>query len=418
MLVQYIRLSDHAVIFIDLGGDQAAFHTLKEAAERAGKPFYFFSLGAHDGCSWDPIRNTPAFADDYLAATNGIAQGLRLEYGEGFGRTFFARLSAAEINQAFENLLIAGNRTPTFLDLADELREIAKQTRSRNQISEAFLAADQLVRYRAISELRAKQLYLSEVIEQGGVAVFYLPAAHAGGAARAIASLASWCTTVEAALRVEKGLSKRYTHLAIDEFAQIASGRSAVASALTLARKWQVMFYLIYQDSDQLRTADGDLNSIIRSTCQLVFFDAFSREDQDELMAFSKDEDKADNSETISRGRVSEHFGHRREPKLTRNEILDVSSTAMEAFWIPKLGKGHIEPVRFAVVPVKSKSQHERISNLPLPPLVGPVTASVGRSNAAGQQRRKRDPDYGTRQSKMRSLHDAISKRFEWKVRS
>ena len=248
--------------------------------------------------------------------------------------------------------------------------------------------------------------------------VFYLPTAHMGGAARAVASLASWCTTVEAATRVEKGSDTRYVHLAIDEYAQIAAGRSAVTSTLTLARKWNVIPYLVYQDSDQLKTADGDLNSIIRSNCQLVYFDAYSRDEQEELLAFSKDELKKDKSEGFSGFRYSEHVRKLREPKLTRNEVLDVSAVSMQAFFIPKLGLGHIEPIPFEVMPAKSKADHATLSKTPLPPLPGPVTTKPTHTSLGTRKRKHADPAKPDRLSKLHTLAQAIQKEETWKLRS
>jgi len=369
ILQQYIKLPGHAVIWIDLGGDQAAHWILRNAAYDAGKPFYLFSLGAHDCASWDPLLNTPAFSEDLTVAANGLAQGLRLEMGEGYGRTFWSRLSGAELNQAFDNLRAAGIELPSFEQLTLELRRLAETSRSRQHVSEAYLAADQILRYQALRERRTQELYLGRAIEESAVVVFYLPTAHHGGAARAVGSLAGWCTSVDAAYRYEHGLDKRTIHLAIDEFPQIASGRSAMSSALTLARKWGIQMYLVYQDGGQLNTADGDLTSIIRSQCQQILFTLESEEEQNALRYESKDVLRTLNSTSLNPLAATKQVREFWEPGLTRNEILDVSGVAMKAFGVFKLGDKHRDPIPFTVIPPTSKQEHEKLKRKPLPTL-------------------------------------------------
>ena len=256
LLIQFIRLVNHAIVYIDLGRDQAAFWILKEEAEKANKPFYFFSLGPHDGCSWDPLGNTPAFAADLNEAANGLATGMKLEHSDGYGRTFYSRLNVAALNSAFDALLAKGNTLPTFAELAKELHEQAAEQKGTS-VSESALALDQILRFSAIKDKRVNELYLGKAIEEDAVVVFHLTP---NPAAKAIATLAHWCTTIEASYRVATGMTKKTIHLGTDEFGVIAAGRSALSNSLVLSRKWGVRHYLTYQSSNQMKTADGDLN--------------------------------------------------------------------------------------------------------------------------------------------------------------
>lgn len=369
LLKQYLRLLHHVVIYIDLGGDLAAAWILKEAAEQAGKPFYFFSLGAHDGCSWDPVLNTPAFQDDVSVAVAGLAQGLRLEHGEGYGKTFWSRLSTRDIAQAFNHLAAAGIPLPTFQQLAEELSRMAESARSAQQTSEAYLAAEQLLRFQSLSGQRPQQLYLGNAIEEGAVVVLYLPAAHHVGAARAVASLAAWCTTVEASFRFEQGLEERIIHLAIDEFPQIAAARSAVDATLTMARKWSIQAYPVLQDIEQLKTPDGDAGAVIKSQCQRVIFTAETERTQTELRFESKDIRRTLEGMSIRNLSASTSTHEFIDPELTRNDILAINGEAMRALGVFKLGDKHRNPIPITIIPPTTKARHKQLKNTPWPRL-------------------------------------------------
>ncbi|MCA9262341.1 MAG: TraM recognition domain-containing protein [Planctomycetales bacterium] len=415
VLSQYVRFPNVSVVNIDLGGDQAAFWTLKEAADDAKKPFYFLSLGPHDSCSWDYLRNTPAFAEDLTAATMGTSQGMRLEYGEGYGRSFWSRLSGADINKAFDQLTAKGIVLPSFNDLCEELRLIAARSGRRQQVSEAYLAAEQLRRYAVLTERRERELWLGKAIEEGAVVYFYLPTAHHGAAARAIASLAAWCTTVEASYRVEKGLPERRIVLAIDEFPQIAAGRSAVSSTLTLARKWNIVMYLVLQDMEQARTADGDLKDILRSQCQQIIFTAESEEEQNYLRLRSQDVLRTLDSQSFRKLSATTSVREYWEPGLTRNEIMELNGVAMKAFGVFKLGDKHRDPIPFTILPAISKTDHTELKNKPLPPLVNvSPTATIGGNSVS--QLPTDSADRRKRADALTALLQAIQQEETWKM--
>lgn len=369
LLKQFVKKKDHAVVYIDLGGDQAAYWILRETANAAGKPFYSFSLGNHDCSSWDMINNTPAFADNPRAAASGISMSMKLEHAEGYGRTFWSRLSVADINKALDNLAAAGNTLPSFKEFGAELKRIAESKRG-NQTSEAHLAADQLLRYPAITQKRDNELYLSKAFDEGAVVVFHVPTSPDGGAAKAIASMATWCSTIEAGYRTATGKEPRTIHLAVDEYAQIAASKSTVDSTLALARKWGIRMYLVCQDFEQLKTPDGDLSSIIRSQCQQILFTTETKADQDALRYESKDILRQYNSESFQRITSTNQVRDVLEPSLTRNEILDCNGVAMDAFGVFKLGDKHRDPIRFTVVPPTTKAVHAKYKNKPLPKLI------------------------------------------------
>src|SRR5690606_10054727 len=142
-----------------------------------------------------------------LLASTGIARGLNLLYGEGYGKSFWSRLNQAVLHQAMDNLRARGIVLPTFYYVTMELRRMNRQSRASQHVSEAYLAAEQLLRYAVLTEKRSQQISLSQAIEEGACVMFYLPTALHSAASTAIASLAAWCVFVEASMRFDEGKS-------------------------------------------------------------------------------------------------------------------------------------------------------------------------------------------------------------------
>lgn len=363
---QYVALPKHSTIVIDLGGDKALYQSLARVAVKVGKPVYTVSLDEnHDNCGWEPILNTPSYAYNRQHMVAGIQCGLRLQHGDGYPTTFWSRKAAAEINKAFDSLRHAGCLLPSFPQFANELRINAEADRGK-QISEAHLAADELLRYRFLYEDNRRQLFLSKAIEESALVYFYLPTALDGGAARSLAALASWSTTVEAALRENEGKDDRTIHLVIDEYSQIASEKSTVEATLNLARKWNVQMTLVLQSFNQV---PEDLRGVIRTNCQLAIFDAYSKEEQEWLMRQSLEVNRPQQSTNESEFGFQSSLSSRDnwESELTHNRILEVSGQKQKFFLLLKLGQGHQNPIECTVRPAVSKEEHAELKKLPMP---------------------------------------------------
>ena len=118
-------------------------------------------------------------------------------------------------------------------------------------------------------------------------------------------------------------------------------------------------------------------------------------EEQDELRLESKDVLREQESRTEQdigiKGSVTKRF--ELEPGLTRNEIMDVNAIAMEAFGVFKLGDKHRDPIRFTIIPPRSKTRHAELANKPLPALehkTGAVNATLDEGQAAPRYDAKR----------------------------
>ena len=362
------------VIFIDLGGDKAAYQILKRAL-RPGKRLWLCSIDKrHDSFYFDPLITGSGFSDQ-LIASNAVGSGLNLIYSEGYGRSFWGRYNVADINDALDRLASRGIISATFKQLTEELKQIAKARGAQKQTSEAVLAADQLHRVHYFGEAPTpdKQLNLRQAIRNGDIVYFWCPTALYGWAARAIATLASWCVMVEMAQLDDDRNDGEHsappvTHLTIDEYAQVASGKSSLESQLVLSRKWGLQMTMVFQDYEQMRTPDGDLFPTLRSNCQRFIFDAISEDAQKDLMNASTDEIKYLPGRSISGTSTSNQERAYIAPALERSKVQAISGKAMWVFGIFNLGDKHRDPIPFEIIPpTNSVAEHNELKHLQMP---------------------------------------------------
>lgn len=422
LLVQFLLLPADCCFYIDLGGDQAALWILAEAANAAGKPFWIVSLdNTDDGACWDPITGTPAYAADITMAMSGTASGLQLLNGEGYGRKFWGRINYKAITEAFDVLLARLGRLPSFPELVRELVKQGKAQRNSQYVSEAYLAAEHLLRFDALTGKGSRRLDIGEAIEQAGVVVFHIPSALRGEAARAVASMALWSVLVQAAHRTALGLDKRYVHLAVDEYAQAASNRSAVDSGMVLARKWNISYWAVFQDDSQLITPEGDLRPVIRSQCQRFLFARESEEEIKELRNRSLDVLRPDHSHSLRGMSQTTSVRQVLEPGLTRNEILELSGVAMKAYAVLRLGDKHRDPIPFTVIPpTASPAEHEELKNKPLPKKTpaGAAHYSLPPGPLPTGQPLPADSGQAARRALLRRLADRLRSEETWRLHS
>ena len=382
-LTQFLADPTHSVVYVDLGGDQAAYWILENACRNLGIRMQLFTLSRfHRSTFFDPLVNTRAFAEDTTIAAANVASGLSLSHSEGYGRNFWGRLNTASINEGFDWLATHGavGRPHSLAELGAALRAIQRRNRQRTDSSEAVYAVDQILRYPTIgiAPNPQEQHSIGETIEYGGVSYFFLPTAIYGSTARAVGTFAAHTTMVEAADRLEQGKEPRVVHLAVDEFSQIASGRSNVEGQVTLSRKWGVQMHLVFQSREQMKTPDGDLGPILRDNCQRFLFTVASEDEQKELMACSEDEVKYLAQPQTSAFVPTTPLRSYLAPKLERNDILGINAKAMSAYAVLSLGDRHRDPIPFEVIPpTKSAAEHSALKRKRLPRRLFPLPLRV-----------------------------------------
>lgn len=392
LLLQFFAFG-HAIVVIDLGGDRPALHLLRAACEKSkalGKHFHFFSIdNRHKSLYFDPLVTGSGFKS-FIIGANAIASGLQLVHSDGYGRTFWSRFNLADLNEAFDRLREHRITNPTFADIVRELKRIAKERRRSDQVSESVLAAEQLCRIEhfGVAPTPKQQLSIADVISTGGIAYFWLPVAQFKAEARAIATLAAWCVMLELAERAEQNLAPCVTHLAIDEYAQIAAGKNSVESQLTLSRKWGLQMWPVFQSFEQMSTPDGNLWPVLRDNCQARFhFNLESEEDQRQLMYASEDELKTISTpstpDIVPTSTVRQFLA----PKLERNKILEISGKAMWTFGVFKLGDQHRDPIPFEIIPpTKSVEHHAELKLTEIPRKPNPTSDTTAATNDTSER--------------------------------
>ncbi|QDV74552.1 hypothetical protein [Botrimarina mediterranea] len=415
VLKQFVALPEDVCVYVDLGGDPVAYWVLADAAKKADKPVYFFSLNnLHDTVSWDPVLGTPAYAVDTTVASSGVATGLELLHGSGYGRSFYGRLNQREVDSAFDNLIAAKGRLPSFPELVRELSRMGEASRNAKHVSEAFLAAERLLRYDALTGKRPRKLDLGQAIDEGAVIYFYLPTALREEASRSVASMLMRAVMAQCEHRCEEGLPKRYVHLGVDEYPQVAASRGAVDSAMVLARKWSLTIWAIFQDDTQLVTPEGDLRSIIRSQCQRILFARESEEEIKELRERSRDVLRDDTSQSLRGLSHSTSVRQVLEPAISRNDVLELSGVAMRAYAVLRLGDKHRDPIPFTIIPpTASPAEHDLLKRKKLPrytPASGaaPAEPTTDPLTLRQAERRKR----------LQDLHHQVRVELSWRLRS
>lgn len=409
--MQWLAHSHHLVAVLDLGGDKAwAWQMLERCRQTPTRPCRLFSLDpGHGGCYFDPIKAVTAADSNLSRVASGICFGLNLVYGEGYGKSWFGRVNTATIIEALAGLVVRGLHNPGLHDLARELSRMARRLHPGRDASEALYAVDQLLRYTRLDTHPDPEanLDMRRAFEQGEALYFFLPTIFDPQPARAVAALAAWSIALEAARRTDQGDPVIPTHLFIDEFAQVVGGKS-LEDLLTQVRKTGVQIYLLHQSTDQLLTRDHDLASIVRDNCTLkVLFTATNERDLDELQFYSLDVVRPRRGHSIQAHSISTSQQESVEPALSRNQIREVSDTAMQAFFCQQLGDGHHEPEPFEIEPACSKQAHAAWSLKPLR-LTGP--ADDVPPLATGD-----DPARAARLTELRALLAAKQAELQWR---
>lgn len=354
-----------AFLFIDLGGDQFAFNALKQQAEAFFKEFRFLSLNpADDWDSLDPMEPI-AGLDDIPLAVSHISTFLGADYGEGWGRSFYLRMSLVMIADALQRLRAEGITAPT---LQDFVRSSPKRGKRSSDYSEAQLAAELLLTYPQLqpSAWDHKQIHCNLALERGQVVYGFLPVLMNPGARMIAAAMVS--SMVLAAMhRAQLGLTPVHVYIVVEEFHSVAAAKLWNDLAV-MARKFHVSLICISQSSAQLKTKDRDLFPIMFDNTALKVWLTPLGEDIEALQSLSRDVLKNRGATKGFRSGTSSLSLHEvYEPALEANEIRDAAFTGLEGFLMINDFQGFKEPVRFRFEPEFSVAEHARLSQLPLP---------------------------------------------------
>lgn len=403
------------IVVIDPGADQFMMNGLFEDAI-PGRTSKFLSTGPDD--AWNPIdifkQFAPITCETIPLVTGFLATTWELDYGLGFGESFFSRANAAHLRTLLTELVTSGITHPTIEEFALALSAKAKGQKLRDT-SEAEFVAHSLMNYGQLlpTDIPGIEIDVMESLERGDLIYGFLGAMTDPGA-KILASILAWSFIYAAMQRYLKGRPPQRLYLVIDEFPLLA-GSKQFGELFALCRKFGITIFAASQSSQQLRTKDQDLFPILwDNTATKIWFTPTDELDVRYLRSLSKDavQTRGTSSTSIRSFQASSSYDEVYEPLLSRNEILDCAYTKMEGFLILNDGKSHHEPIRFRFEPDWSLDDYRRLSQTPLPkrrtPLVPPTSINEGGGP-------RKDSEYESRQAMLDALLQKKRQNENWK---
>lgn len=269
------------IVILDLKGDAALFHTVKQEVQREGlQQFKFFNLEKNAATyRFNPFRGFNPELRSLSQLCQMILDALALNHGKGYGRSYYTERSRAALSKA----LRANPSIASFHQLRQTIDHILQNERDKQARADAFeliSVIETLGDYRQLitgpeDELgnRESIIYMPDVLRERQVVYFWLPAALESISAGEIAKLILF--NLRAAAQDHKRLHPDdpvQTVLVIDELQRCAGEN--LAGILQDARSFGIGAILANQSLQDLRSPTGfDLGpTILTNTCVKFFF--------------------------------------------------------------------------------------------------------------------------------------------------
>jgi hypothetical protein len=271
------------MVILDLKGDYALFHTVREEAlNRAhGKQEFLFFTTERNAPSYrfNPFRGFSPELRSLPQYCQMLLDALSLNHGKGYGRGYFTERSRATLSAALEE----NPNVRTFRELHDTLRNVARKSRDKRDVTDAFelfSIIETLTHYPQLvtspeDDLshRDSMIYVPDVIEKRQIAYFWLPAQLESISVGEIAKLVIF--NLRAASQDRRRLKPnepRRIVLLIDEFQHVAGEN--LRGVLQDARSFGISAILVNQSLEDLKTPSGFnlAPTVITNTCAKFFF--------------------------------------------------------------------------------------------------------------------------------------------------
>jgi hypothetical protein len=381
---------EDALFVIDPGGEHAWPLLLEDGCRKVGRQFEYFHLGPNFRYTFDPLSSLRAIEDNPVRRAMIVAAGLDLLFEAGYGKSYWMRLSIADLIDAIERMEAMGEE-PGLHALARAMEALRRENHRRKELSEALIALRPLLHYPQLTHQPGKpSIDIGRALEERTVTYFNLNTLFDGAAARAVGTLALWSITAETAYRSAHRLPVVHTHCFIDEAHNLAGGTS-FSDAVCMVRKNNLRLQFCFQSSAQAKRAG--VWEILRDNCAIkVFMNVSTAPDGDlgELQSHSKDTIRPIRSVTSRGLQGGVTMADHNEPGITRDDAIDVNYGPVgDAFLIFNTGTGHEEPIRLRLAPPTTLEEYRRIitrtdrpgsdeppqTDPPLPPMPAPTVA-------------------------------------------
>lgn len=273
MATQLIAGGKCSVLLIDLKGEPALFHGLREEAARAGLPFKWFTTTP----DWTSYCFNPFLQKHWRKFTIGqrvqvTLTALSLDYGIDYGRAFFTAM-----NETVLSSVLRGAPMESFEDLYRFLcnKEVYRAFGNVLDWEKARHLVVMVDRLRSVHPLNVtpstlpnrsavfqNAIELADLLNQPQVVYFYLPAPREPLGTSSIARLVIHSLFTAAADGIPAS-DKVRTYTMIDEFQQVIS--NSVERVLEQGRSLGTSYILSHQTKGQSKRGGIDITETVES---------------------------------------------------------------------------------------------------------------------------------------------------------
>lgn len=271
------------IVILDLKGDYALFHTVREEAlnrEHGKQDFLFFTTErSAPSYRFNPFRGFSPELRSIPQYCQMLLDALSLNHGKGYGRGYYTERSRATLSAALEE----NPNVRTFRELHETLRSVTRKSRDKRDLTDAFelfSIIETLTHYPQLVtspeddvSRRDSMIYIPDVIEKRQIAYFWLPAQLESISVGEIAKLVIF--NLRAASQDRRRLQPndpRRIVLLVDEFQHVAGEN--LRGVLQDARSFGISAILVNQNLEDLKTPSGFnlAPSVLKNTCAKFFF--------------------------------------------------------------------------------------------------------------------------------------------------
>ena len=273
VLTQLIAREDSSVRILDLKGDMALFECAKAEAKNAGIPFkYFTNITGHSSFVFNPFSQSHMHQLSTNQKTQGILQALSLEYGEGYGESYYSAMHEIVLSTYMRKYRDIGSFKDLHSYLTDknayrgigdmnDWEKARHLTTLAHKLAEVYPLNLKPSELPGRPELFAKQIDMPSLLRKKQVVYFYLISSLEPTTVSPVAKLAMFALLSAAARRGKEDKNRIYVF--VDEFQRVISEN--VKIFLEQARSKKLHFILANQTTGQRESGGTDLTDTVDS---------------------------------------------------------------------------------------------------------------------------------------------------------
>ena len=263
-------------VFLDLKGDRALLHSVREEAAKAGQEFFYLSLDeTAPGYRFNPLETLLARPRDPATLTSQLMGLLGVLHGDFYGSMHFGAEGQAYLGKAV--------REPGALESLDALSRALQRHTPKTKSLEVANVLQRVAGYRILhcSGDSPPRVRFEELLEKRQIAYFSLDPQCGEQASREVGRIALG-TLLHAAAERQKEGKKTICYVPIDEFQTLASSSADLERILEKGRGFGLRFILAHQNPASLRVSQySNLSSVVRNCTRLKVM--FTVDDPEEL---------------------------------------------------------------------------------------------------------------------------------------